>query len=485
MRILPNKQLRKAYARRAKDFWADFRRNRIGLASLAILIILIFTAALARWITPYDPINDRDLAEPMAMPEWVTLLPQYRDLPRTINLTVNWSVAQGIELVNVYRDGEFVLRYNGNGTQTDVNLTMGFSYPYSPPSSFVCVFRWQAEQIKEMGYSLELILGRQASSDQQYSLWDSYNGINTRESSVPMLTKEKQMSFVRVSSSGTSQRIGVDTGQDVAKKIFPNKGEYNLIMRVQFRPESMNATAQVRLKDGEFEIPGLVHGVLGTDKMGSDLFSQLINGIGISMVIGLVTALLTTSIGTTVGVVSGYMGGAVDDVLMRVLDIMLCIPALPILITLVSLFGKNVFYIVFLIAIFTWPGLARIVRSQVLSLREMSFIESARAVGARKSYIIFKHVLPNVLPVAFASMVLTVPTAILTEASLSFLGLGDPYLVTWGRMISSAFDGGAFRVLAWWWLVPPGLAITVLCLSFVGIGQALDELMNPKLRRRR
>lgn len=484
MKVIPSKESRKEYSRRIKDFWVDFRRNRIGLIGLAILMGFILVAILAPWMTPYDPITDRDLAEPLAMPEWITLLPQNNALPRTMEPTVNWSTTQNSESVDVYENEELVVQYDGNGTEVDIYLTSSFLYPYSPPTSFVCVFRWSSEQIEEMGYSLELDLTREGSTSQQYSLWDSYYGYGTKESSIRLLTKEKS-SLVRISALGVRERLGFVIGENVAERVFSEKGQYTLTMHVKFRPQSTNATAQIHLRDTSFKIPGLVHGILGTDRMGADLFSQLIYGIGISVLIGVITAVLATSIGAAVGVVSGYIGGAVDEALMRILDIMLCIPGLPLTIALISLFGRNIFYIVLLIALFTWTGLARVIRSQVFSLREMTFIETARAVGASKSYIIFKHILPNVFPVAFAFMVLSVPTAILTEASLSFLGLGDPNLVTWGRTISNAFDGGAFRVLAWWWLLPPGFAMTTLCLSFAAIGQALDEVMNPRLRRRR
>jgi len=157
---------------------------------------------------------------------------------------------------------------------------------------------------------------------------------------------------------------------------------------------------------------------------------------------------------------------------------------LPLLLALIFLFGTSIWYMVLLIAVFGWLGLSRVVRSQVLYLREMSFVECAKASGASKFYIMFRHLIPNVFPITFASLVLSVPGAIITESVLSFLGFGDPRAATWGRMLNHAFGFGAFGRLAWWWILPPGLAITFICLSFVFIGHAVDEMVNPRLRRR-
>jgi peptide/nickel transport system permease protein len=204
-----------------------------------------------------------------------------------------------------------------------------------------------------------------------------------------------------------------------------------------------------------------------------------------SLIIGLLAALVGTSIGIFVGVASGYLGGYVDEISMRIVDILICLPLLPLLLALVYLYGRNVFYIVIFIAVFGWQGLARIIRAQTLSIREAAYIDTARASGAGGFYIMLRHIVPNIIPVAFASMVLAVPGAILFEAALSFLGFGDPSVPTWGMMLQHAFSFGGFTHLAWWWIIPPGLAIIGMCLAFVFIGYAFDEIVNPRLRRRR
>jgi len=219
--------------------------------------------------------------------------------------------------------------------------------------------------------------------------------------------------------------------------------------------------------------------------MGGDIFCELVYGTQTSLIIGISVAFFMTFIGTIVGVVAGYVGGVVDEFLMRITDILLCLPMLPLLITLVFLFGKSLLLLVLIMSALYWTYEARIIRSRVLSLREMAFVETAQAAGASSSYIMLKHMVPSVLPLSFAAMVLNVPSAIVTEAVLSFIGLGDPTLPTWGKMLEYAFTSGGFTHFAWWWIIPPGLAIMILSLGFVFIGHAVDEIVNPRLRRRR
>lgn len=485
---------RRIYAKKMKEFWEDYRRNKIGLVGIAIVLMFVFIAASAPWLTPYHPIKDYGLAESMAMPQWVTWLPQYSDLPPTIHLSVDWpQVSANQSVVDIKRgEGSVVMRYVGSGMNADVYLGMNFSYPYSPPKAFECTFRWEAKPVEEVGYSLELFLV--LPGGEKESLWDSYYLYGKkRTTEIPLRKREYESTHVRLLSKDARllTRFGYDDPlqqlkHNIATETFQKEGEYGLLMHVRFEPEmAEDATCEIHLKDTQFKIKGLVHGILGTDRDGTDILSQMAYGTQISLTVGLLATLIATSIGILVGVVSGYIGGAVDELLMRIVDVFLCIPLLPLLLILMFVFGRNVFYIVFLIGFFTWTGLARVIRSQVLSLREKPFIESAIASGASKSYIMLGQIIPNVLPVAFASMILGIPIAILTEASLSFLGFGDPTLATWGRTLNNAFQSRAFQNLAWWWILPPGLAIMILCLGFVFIGHALDEVVNPRLRRRR
>lgn len=457
---------------------------------MAIIIIFVSIAIFAPLLTPYDPVESKFLAESMAAPQWATILPQYRDLPPTTEITANWHVKQGSTLppfVDVELDEELVVQYNRGGTEkTDIYLDAIFLYPYSPPGTFSYQFSWTAERVKTINYTLELTLVNEQTG-KSYSLWDSYYGYDVKLTpEIPPLTKNVNWTFVKADSWTTSElqnRLQLPTGY--AKIVFSEKGEYHLLMHIVFEPTSENATCEIGLKDTEIRIPGMVWGILGTNHLGGDVFSELVYGTQTSLIIGVSAAFFMTVIGTVVGVVAGYVGGIVDELLMRITDIMLCLPMLPLLITLVFVFGQTLLFIVLIMSALYWTYLARIVRSRVLSLREMAFVESAQAAGASSSYIMLKHMVPNVLPLSFAAMVLNVPSAIVTEAVLSFIGLGDPTVPTWGKMLEYAFRYGAFGRLAWWWIIPPGLALMILSLGFVFIGHAVDEVVNPRLRRRR
>jgi len=277
-------------------------------------------------------------------------------------------------------------------------------------------------------------------------------------------------------------RLGLSFFGEPSQVLFAEKGDYKI--RIKLSSTSPDGPVTVKMSPVSFEVLGMVHGVLGVDHMGSDIWSQLIYGTQIALAIGLSTAFIAVAIGTTVGIVAGYVGGAVDEFLMRVVDVLLAIPSLPILIILGALFGKSVLNIVILLALLSWMGIARLVRSQTLSLKERQFVEAARASGASQGYIMLQHILPNVVPLIFANLVLRIPGAILTEASLSFLGLGDPRVSTWGRVLQNAKEFGAFTTMAWWWLIPPGLALTFMSLAFVFIGNSVNEILNPRYRER-
>jgi ABC-type dipeptide/oligopeptide/nickel transport system permease subunit len=499
------------WVHRIKGFWQEFRRSRIGLLGAVIIFVFSLVGVIGPLIAPYEP-YEPGLAAPLAMPEWLKILPQYSNLASTGINAVNFTVHQtqdnmkvefetyDPELFNVTglsTSRVWKLSLEGNSTGlSQIELMWNFTYSYLPPPVIRYAFRWRATNLNHAAYNLELNLVKWG-TDINCSLWDS----NYIQSSPLVSYKYKtsylyadwpQLVDLRSDYAATIRRLSPQLGMpedstssDLPANMMPESGEYGLVMHVRLNAKSSNATCEIDMLDPEFSWLGAVHGILGTDQQGADVFSQLLYGVRISLIIGLMVAAVATSVGTLVGVAAGYFGGFVDELSMRTVDLLLCLPILPLLLSLIVMFGRNIYLMMFLLVLFSWMVLARAVRSQVLSLRESAFIESAIVSGGSKTKILRKHIIPNIMPLAFTSMMLAVPGAILTEAVLSFLGFSDPNVVTWGRIINQAMASNALGRMAWWWIFPPGFAIMILCAGFVFISHALDQSLNPRLRRRR
>lgn len=228
--------------------------------------------------------------------------------------------------------------------------------------------------------------------------------------------------------------------------------------------------------------------LLGTNDVGQDIFSELIYGARISLMIGFIAAAMGTILGTIIGIVSGYFSGPIDEVLMRLTDIWLSMPTLLFTIFLASVLVRTplpmIYAIATAIALTSWPSVARLVRSATLSIKENQYVESARALGASNSRIMFKHIMPNIVPLIIIEIITGTATAMLTEASLSFLGLGDPTAKSWGTMIYYAMERNAVFLRMWWWLIPPGIMISIAVLAVMLVGMGLEEFYNPRLRKK-
>ena len=227
--------------------------------------------------------------------------------------------------------------------------------------------------------------------------------------------------------------------------------------------------------------PSMAH-PLGTTAYGNDVLSQFLYGARVALIVGSVAAVAVGFVSTVVGVIAGYFGGYIDDVLMRVTDVALSIPTLPFAIVAVSLLGPSIKNIILVLSMLFWRNGARIIRAAVLTERERIYVRWARAAGASHLHVIMHHILPNIVRVIFLWITMSVAFAVLAEASLSFLGLGDPTVISWGQMLNTAFSSGSLRT-AWWWVVPPCLALTLLVSSLYLIGRGFEEQTNPRLRR--
>jgi len=531
--LVLTKESRIIWKRRIQGFWFEYSHNKVGILGLGLLIFYISLAIFAPYIAPYTAEEVRSSsatrhADTFALPEWITIFPQFSDWPRERIFPLDWIIVNATQLpksvtVEQLADG-YRFYYDANKTKSKDNVTItllaSLDYQYAPRvlRQFTLTFSWKASpsnttkvvkfcvgkicvygpETGTMDYILKLDM--KTPNGTIYPIWDQ-NWFQVRDidpRAPPKFWSSNSSATVTLTPlAELAVKLGYQSFETtrMVADMFSAKGNYTFIFTIILRPGTVGgetvpieqAKGTVEVSNAKFNTWGRVFGLLGTDGYRHDVFSQLVLGSRISIAIGIAAAALSVTFGLIVGIMAGYVGGIVDEILMRIVDILICIPVLPILLVLIAMFGYNVWYIVLIIAVFGWQGLSRVIRSQVLSLREMSFIESAIASGASKTYIMFRHIVPNVLPIALTSLVLSVPGAIILESSLSFLGFGDPFAPTWGRMLQNAHDTNAFSPmnLAWWDILPPGLAITFLCLTFVFIGHAVDEIVNPKLRRRR
>ena len=230
-----------------------------------------------------------------------------------------------------------------------------------------------------------------------------------------------------------------------------------------------------------FGPPSAAH-PLGLDDGGYDVLSLIIQGGRVSMIVGFAATLVATILGGGIGIVSGYFGGATDTVLMRMTDYFLVIPDIPLMIIIAAVWGPSLSHIILVIGLLLWTGTARVIRAQVKSVRERVYVKRARSVGASHTRIILRHVLPQVAPLLVANTVLTIAVAIFDETALAFLGLSDPTAISWGTMIEHAFERTAISAGAWWAVVPPGVAVSLVIMACYLLGQALEDATNPRLR---
>ena len=221
---------------------------------------------------------------------------------------------------------------------------------------------------------------------------------------------------------------------------------------------------------------------MGTDSIGRDLARGLLFGFPIALGIGVITSVIATMIGTTIGIASGYIGGTTDILIQRLCDILSNIPLLPILMFLAFILGQKLWIVILILILFGWPGMTILIRSMVLHMRSGQLIEATESMGASRWRVMFRHIFPQVAPFVLAQMIFFTPAAILAEAGLSFLGLGDPSIPTWGQILDQGFRTGAIYVGFWWWVLPPGLLIVATALAFVLIALGMERIVDPRLR---
>ncbi|MCS7145591.1 MAG: ABC transporter permease [Nitrososphaerota archaeon] len=462
-----------------KIYWSTWT----GRAGLALLIVLAIVSIYTLTVLPVAEIS-RQWNDPQhwadypksAPPTWVNLFSERR-LLETISLSFT-----GARLSGGAKSQDLILNYQAETFPTYISLSIeGLEYTGTPPVLVLSV-------VRPDGYSVEaariVVPPPRPGENPPITRYEQAPERVLISSSDDLARNLAQLyadkfdvlvSPTRVLQEGVQRYLmGVPRGGS----IVPLDGVY------RFTLTALQSSGETSIERGRVLIGGEAYGLMGTDVIGRDLAIGLLLGFPISLFIGVVTSVIVTGIGAALGLVSGYMGGKVDNVIQRLADFMNNIPLLPILIFLVFSFGAKLWVIILVFVAFGWPGLTIVTRSIILQLRESQFIESARAVGASSLRILARHIFPHIAPFIIAQIIFFTPSFILLEAALSFLGLGDPSLPTWGQILELGFRSAAVYLGYWWWILPPGLLIIITSITFVMISLGLEPVINPRVRGR-
>ena len=448
----------------AKEVWKEFAKSNIALVGIGIIAILVCMSIVAFVTIPAETFNEwNDPASWLVYPK--SALPAW----------VNYFLAQKIPEHLILKPQEHYQKSGGISVVTDV-FVVNYKYD-SFPSDFIYQYnaRYSGSPLIQLsvtrpdGTSSVLM-----SSSLPYSTgMTTFQGMMFSTDNSMKKNVQNKLQFLFPVDSISSQDL-----------VFSNFGQNTVLKGLYvFKVTVYDADGSINLDQSKFVLGGKVYGFMGTDELRRDLAIGILWGTPLALFIGLTVSVGSVVLGLLYGVFAGFKGKTTDEVMMRFNDIVYAMPALPLLIILAVTIGNSIFLIVGFLVVFGWVGIAKVSRSMSMQIKTLQYVEASKLMGQKDFKIIFKHVLPQLLPYAFASIAISVPAAITTEAGLSFLGLGDPTFPTWGQILHDASVYGAADRGLWWWILPPGIMIALTGLAFVFIGHAMDSIVNPKLRR--
>ncbi|MCE2505045.1 MAG: ABC transporter permease [Nitrosopumilaceae archaeon] len=444
----------------------EFLRSKIGIVGIIILGILIATSIIAIIAIPVETFQEWNnpgnwiLYPKVAIPVWVNIfmtekIPEHKII-ETPTIQTN-------------SEGEVMLLSHKFGVNFDYEFFPNdFIYVFSSEYSESALL--QMSVIRPDGIKLELL-----STSLPYS--NSKTIHSERIFSTDKSIKKNLLLQSNIFNFNLEQLSAEDIVFSKRDTNEPLKGNYI------FSIDTYSINSEIQAHESKLIIGGKAFGIMGTDELRRDLAVGLLWGTPLALFIGLVVSIASVIAGLLYGVYAGYKGKKTDEMMMRFNDVIYALPALPFLIILSVTISNSIFVLVGFLMIFGWVGIAKVARSMSLQIKTRGYVDAANMMGQKDSKIVLKHILPQLLPYAFASIAISVPAAITTEAGLSFLGLGDPSFPTWGHILHDANTFGAASRGLWWWVMPPGIMIAIAGLAFVFIGSALDAIVNPKLKR--
>jgi peptide/nickel transport system permease protein len=451
------------------EIFNGFKRSRGGLAGVAILfglILMTIYAVAAIPLTSFTQWNDPNfwIDHPKsAMPVWINVLGL--KVPEHLIMT-----AKDADTSTLLQDGvriethSYKVNFNYDSYPSDFMVLYSARYGSTQPALQIDVLRPDGNEFQIYFASLP--------SSQNESNQFSSRIFSTDRLIADSLDGYRNLFAYAVDANRPEVMIFSETDENRVLK-----GTY--VIRNTFYMFDPNDS----IVDSGVILGGKAYGIMGTDDLRHDLAIGIIWGAPVALFIGLTVSVAAVLIGLLYGIIAGYKGSRTDEGLMRINDVFYSLPTLPLLVILSLTVGRSIFLITGFLVIFGWVGMAKISRSLALQIKSLQYIEAAKLMGQSDAKIIFKHIIPQLLPLTFASIAIAVPGAILAEAALSFLGLGDPSIPTWGKILHDAYAAGAISRGIWWWIVPPGLMIAVTGVAFVLIGNALDKIVNIRSRR--
>ena len=443
----------------------EFLKSKIGIAGIGILASLILISISAAIFIPIDTFKEWNnpgswISFPKtAMPLWVNLF-MFEKIPehKIIDPFISSQKTDEISLISQ----QFNVNYEYDDFPNDFIYEFTAMYSGSPLLQII-VIRPDGTNLKILSTSLP------------------YSEIETIHNDRVFSTDESIKKNISLQSDKFEFPITGFSSQDI---IFSKSSQHSVLKgNYIFLANLYGVQIENSITDSNLIIGGKAFGLMGTDELRRDLAIGLIWGTPLALLIGISVAVGSVVMGLIYGVYAGFKGKMVDESMMRFNDVIYALPALPFLIILAVTISNSIFMMIGFLMIFGWVGIAKVSRSMALQIKIKGYVEASRMMGQKDSKIVFKHIIPQLLPYAFASIAISVPAAITTEAGLSFLGLGDPTFPTWGQILHDANQYGAAARGLWWWIVPPGLMIAITGLAFVFLGNALDTIVNPKLKR--